>query len=114
MMQNVLTMIAQLISCVVILVISFIAIPVGNGWEVVMLTVLYTIEVCFVGWMMTRIFKTEFSFTPLKAGIVLIFAVLGASLLLIPGLIGLYVYFLPAAGAIIGYQFVTGQLGVAV
>ena len=62
-------------------------------------------------WLMTRIFKTEFSFTPMKGGIVLLFAVLGASLLLIPGLIGFYVYLFPAAGAIIGYQFVTGQLG---
>ena len=106
MVQKISTLIAQIVACLMILSFTFIALPVGNGWEVVALTIFYTIGVCLVGWGIAKLFKSGFDFTLQKGLIVLVCGALGAAILLIPGVLGLGVYLLPAAGAIIGYHIV--------
>ncbi|MEM9775753.1 MAG: hypothetical protein AAF902_14315 [Chloroflexota bacterium] len=105
MVQKIVTIIAQVVTCLILLSVTFIAIPVGNGWEIPFLAAFFTLGICLVGWGVAKLFRAEFSLSVREIVIILICSGLGTTIFLIPGIFGFWLYLLPAAGAILGYQY---------
>lgn len=106
MTQRIVTIVAQLVFCWVIAILSYIALPIGNGWELIVLPLLFAIEVVFIGWAAGRLFGNPLTVTPMLFVGALILSILGAAVLNIPRAWGFQGLLFPIVGAILGYQLV--------
>ena len=102
--QRLVTIVAQFVFCWVIAILSYVALSIGNGWELIILPLLFAIVVVFIGWAAGRLFGNPLSVTPMRFAGALILSILGAAILNIPGAWGFQGLLFPIFGAMIGYQ----------
>lgn len=105
-MQRPITIAGQTAFCIVIGIVAFIGLPVGNGWELIVLPILFTLECLLIGWFVGQIFNNPPKITPMLFIVTLALSGLGAAILNIPGAWGFQGLFFPIAGAVVGYQLV--------
>ncbi len=110
-LQKIVTLVTQFIFSWIIGTVSFIAVPIGNGWELVSLPIFFSIGVCAAGWLVARLFKNPISLTPTIFLWTLLFSGLGSAILMIPRAWGLQGLLLPILGAMAGYHLMLARMG---